>query len=156
MTSTNTKQNQPRLEEGDVVKVLEAHDRRRPGELLVIEEVIRADDPENDSGEEYSIANGSRSMGSTVLTSKVERVYTKAEYEQAYPKWGSVTDQIKDALSGLDDVSYVEVATGDMRLDPGEHSGTSLIELSFRRDDGHIVHANVRVTGRVLPLDEME
>lgn len=146
---------QTRLEEGDVIKVLEAHDGHRPGAILVIEEVIRADDPESDFEEEYSIVNGSSVMGGTAITSKVERVYTKAEYERTHPTWKNATDQIKDALSGVEGTTYVEVASSGVGMDPPGFSGVSALELTFLRDDGHAVQATAQITGRVLSLDEM-
>lgn len=156
MTTTDTKQPQTRLEEGDVIKVLEAHNDLCPGELLVIEEVVHTDHPDNDTGEEFNIVNGTNIMNGSALTSKVERVHTKTEYEDAYPKWGSIVEQIKDALSGIDDASYVEVTTADAHPNPDEHSGTADIDLYFQHDDGHSVHTSVRIKGRVLPLDEMD
>lgn len=144
-----------KLELGDVIEIVEAHQRHRIGVKLVIQEIIRADDKDNDAGFEYGFADGASCMGSPFNSHQVKRLHTKAEYESSLPSWKGITEQIRDALSNVDNTSYTETAISEVREGPSGRSGVSVIELSFKRDDGHTIQAMVQISGHVLGLDEM-
>lgn len=145
-----------RLEVGDVIEVTEAHQRHRVGAKLVVNDIVRADDKDNDAGFEYGFADGATCIGSPFNTHQVKRLQTKAEYEASLPSWKSITEQIRDSLVNIDDTSNSETSISEVREGPSGRSGVSVIELSFTRNDGHTVQAMVQISGHILGLDEMD
>lgn len=142
------------IQPGDVIEVIKPTDNLRVGTVAIVESVVRADDPDNDDGEEYLIVNGPTTMGAGPSTSCVKRLKTRAEYEAARPTWSQALDEVMSALIQVEDADEAQVYTHSKSEEPGGPAGSARLALVYTRRDGHQVEVEISAKIRVSDLDE--